>query len=300
MMESTAPLAPHNLAHSDSVPRKPTRSPLAPRAIARHITLALWNELALYPKPGLVSLRDAGAHGDMDANTFVRSLFALRHQFTAIAAAGSCGAPFAELRDLGIRAEVAMLAATEGVNTHRGAIFALGLLGASAALAGARGDSLTDDTLRSTLVIQWGAALRAFPPATASHGTRMAERYGASGARGEAIAGFPAVFDVALPALRAARWGGCDVRRTRLAAFFALLQNVGDTNVLHRGGRAGLIYVRDSARAFDAAGGVDAPDALERAEAIHRNFIARGLSPGGCADLLAATLLVDALQAQGA
>ena len=302
MMESAAAASPFQLSRFDAAPRNDVRATPAPRSIARLITLALWSELALYPKPGLVSLRDAGAHVDMDATTFVRSLFALRHHFVAIAAAGSRAAPFAELRELGIRAEFAMLAATDGVNTHRGAIFALGLLGAAAALASACGESMTDDTLRSTFVLQWGAAVDDFPRAhsTPSHGTEMTQRYGATGARGEARAGFPAIFEVALPALRAARRRGCDSRRARLAAFFALLENVEDTNILYRGGRAGLMHVRDSARSFGAAGGVDTPDAIARAEAIHRDFGVRGLSPGGCADLLAAALFVDSLQALAA
>src|SRR5436190_3340729 len=135
------------------------RMALGPRVIARFATRALWDELALYPKPGLVSLGDSGSHADMDASTFVRSLFALRGHFRAMAAAGACAAPFSELRDLGLRAEAAMLFATGGVNTHRGAIFALGLLGAAAASTSVRGEKLTDGSLRSTLTNTWGAAL---------------------------------------------------------------------------------------------------------------------------------------------
>ena len=126
---------------------------------------------------------------------------------------------------------------------------------------------------------------------------QVAERYGGGGARGEARAGFPSVFEVALPALREARRRGRDVRRARLAAFFSLLENVEDTNILYRGGSAGLGYVRRSAQEFRAQGGVDAPDGIAHAEEIHRDFVVRGLSPGGCADLLASALFVDAMQA---
>jgi len=276
-----------------------TNVTLAPHAIARFATRALWDELALYPKPGLVSLGDSGSHADMDGSTFVRSLFALRGHFRAMAAAGACAAPFSELRDLGLRAEAAMLSATRGVNTHRGAIFALGLLGAATALTSARAQTLDGRTLRETLHSTWRRALEERPagPPPFSHGVQAAQRYGASGARGEACAGFPSVFDVALPALRAARQQGHDARRVRLAALFALLESVEDTNILYRGGSAGLEYVRRSARDFRAAGGVDTPDAIVRAERIHREFVARGLSPGGCADLLASALFIDAVQA---
>ena len=285
----------------DAGPRR-AGEPLVPHAIARLATRALWEELAVFPKPGLVSLRDAGAHSDMDASTFVRSLFALRGHFRALAAAGARAAPFEQLRALGQRAEQAMLRATGGVNTHRGAIFALGLLGAASALASGRGERLTDDTLRATLFDAWGAAL-ARPVSLnslPSHGMHVSARYGATGARGEARAGFPSVFDVALPALRAGRRQGLDARRVRLAAFFALLENVDDTNILYRGGVAGLEHVRRSVQGFQAAGGVGAADGMARAERLHRDFAARGLSPGGCADLLASALLVDAVQAAAA
>lgn len=274
-----------------------TTTALPPRELARRATRALWDELALFPKPGLVSLRDPGSHSDMDASTFVRSLFALRPYFHSIFAAGAVGEPFAVLRDLGLRAEAAMLNATGGVNTHRGAIFALGLLGAAAALSIVRRGDVSDDALRDALKT-WDTELRGpvTRPSQLSNGMRAAERYGVPGARGEAAAGFPSVFEVAIPALRDARRRGIDARRARLSAFFALLERVPDTNVLHRGGRDGLDYVRHSAAAFHAAGGVHAPDAIERAEQVHRRFVARRLSPGGCADLLASALFIDSVQ----
>jgi len=266
--------------------------------IARAAVRSLLRELALYPKPGLVSLRDAGAHDDMNADTFIRSLFALSRFFTDVADAGAAGARFETLRDLGIRAESAMLAATGGVNTHRGAIFALGLLSAAFARTVARDEAPTDAALRRTLLACWGADLASARnrAGSASHGLRAARRYGVTGARGEAYRAFPSVFDVALPALRSALSRGCGVRRARLSAFFALLAQVEDTNVLHRGGAEGLAFVRRVAREFRESGDVHARDAVTRAEAIHHAFIARRLSPGGCADLLAATLFVHDVQ----
>jgi len=268
------------------------------RRLGRLAARSLWHELALYPKPGLVSLRDRGAHDDMDATVFVRSLIALRPWFVELAFAGARRAPFGELRSLGVRAERVMLAATLGVNTHRGAIFTLGLLAAAAGTLAARSLSPADERLRSTLVAQWGAelAIEWRAPNAPSHGSMMAARYGASGARGQAMRGFPAVFDVALPALRAAAARGAEPWQARLAAFFALLESVEDTNVLYRGGRAGLAFVRDAARDFARSGGAFAAGAYARAVAVHHAFIDRRLSPGGCADLLAAALFVDALQ----
>src|SRR5689334_1169702 len=92
-------------------------------SIGRCALRSLYAELVLYPKPGLVSLRDNGAHADMNAATFMRSIFALRRYFGEIALAGMRAAPMSELRQLGLHAESRMLRATCGVNTHRGAIF---------------------------------------------------------------------------------------------------------------------------------------------------------------------------------
>lgn len=289
-----------NLAHV--APRSLADAPAidVTRSIGRAAIRSLWEELALYPKPGLVSLRDSGAHGDMDATTFIRSLFATSRYFHEIAIAGASGARFETLRRLGVRAEAAMLAATGGVNTHRGAIFALGLLCAAAARARTRGAALTDRTLRRVLLDQWGNALAAFEriPIQRSHGSIVVRRYGAAGARSEARRAFPAVFDIALPALRGALAHGVSPQRARLAAFFALLGCVDDTNVLHRCGAEGLAFARQRAREFRERGGVSAHDALIRAEEIHREFVAARLSPGGCADLLAATLFVNTVTAQ--
>jgi len=97
----------------------------APRIaqLARSAVRALYAEVALEPKPGLVSFRDNGSHTDMTAATFLHSLFALRHYFGHIAQAGFEGADFGHLQALGLAAEARMLRATGGVNTHRGAVF---------------------------------------------------------------------------------------------------------------------------------------------------------------------------------
>ena len=126
-----------------------------------------------------------------------------------------------------------------------------------------------------------------------SHGVVVSRRHGVSGARGEAARGFPHVYRVGLPALRGARRAGWN--RAKVRCFFALIAQLDDTNLLYRGGMAGLNFARVSARAFLDAGGVERRGSLQQAAALHDQFVARGLSPGGAGDLLAATILVDAL-----
>ncbi|MFD1283242.1 triphosphoribosyl-dephospho-CoA synthase, partial [Methylobacterium goesingense] len=118
--------------------RTPARDARPAERIARLATRCLQRELATYPKPGLVSHVDSGSHADMDASTFRASAAALAPFFADLAAAGAAGAGMAHLRRIGLAAESAMRAATGGVNTHRGAIFGLGLLSAAAGALGPR------------------------------------------------------------------------------------------------------------------------------------------------------------------
>jgi len=271
--------------------------------LARHAVRSLYQELSLYPKPGLVSLIDSGSHDDMDAGTFMRSLFALRHYFRRIARAGLAGASFEELKRLGLAAETRMLYATGGINTHRGAIFCLGMLCAAMAACRAKQIPLSAATIRTVLLMQWGDALMRHSitvPAqavqrTLSHGLQVAAEHAVGGAREEAALGFPALFEIALPQLQATLAAGRDWHCAKLDAMFALMAHVSDSNVYHRGGKDGAALVRERSRDFLAAGGTAAPDWLAHAQQSHQRFIALRLSPGGAADLLAAACLVHAV-----
>lgn len=271
---------------------------LTPQTIGRAATLALYDELALAPKPGLVTPSDNGSHADMDAGTFVRSLFALRSYFPRIAALGREGAAFGVLERCGIEAEARMLAATGGVNTHRGAVFLLGLLCAAAGALAQAGQPLRPQELRATLRQRWGADLAARARrAPTMPGGMAARRLGLRGAAHEAAAGFPVLFETAVPALAAARARGLPPRLARLDALFHVMAVLDDSNLALRGGLAGLHHAQAAARGFLAAGGAAQPGALQAAAAIGRDFVARRLSPGGAADTLAAACWLERLDA---
>jgi triphosphoribosyl-dephospho-CoA synthase len=264
---------------------------------ARLALRCLYAELTLYPKPGLVSLVDSGSHADMDASTFMRSLFALRHYFARICTAGYESAPFAHLRLLGVEAEARMLRATTGINTHRGAIFSLGLLCAAIGRAAAQDMEPTPEALRAVLLIRWGEELAAHGVARIadSNGLLAARLYGAGGAREEGTLGFPSVFELGLPALRRTLAAGRSLRHAHIDALYALMARIGDTNVLHRGGAGGAQIVRAHAQRFLDAGGTADPGWQALALEGHRQFVSHRLSPGGAADLLAASCLVHAV-----
>lgn len=261
--------------------------------IARAAAQALRLELETYPKPGLVSPIDSGSHADMDAGTFRASTAAITPFFRDLARAGAAGAPMPALRRIGLQAEAAMRVATGGVNTHRGAIFGLGLLCAAAGalpspIAGALGALVRD---------RYGAAILEGPVLLHAPGARARRRHGVGGAPAEAAAGFPSLYRVGLPALqRGRRLHPGDDEAARVEACLALIGHIEDTNLLHRGGPEGFAFARAEAAQFIAEGGIGQPRWRVRAEALHRAFIARNLSPGGAADLLAMTLFVDAIE----
>jgi triphosphoribosyl-dephospho-CoA synthase len=264
---------------------------------ARIAVGCLHKELVLHPKPGLVSLVDNGSHTDMTAVTFMRSLFSLRHYFARICRAGIDDAPFAVLKQLGIDAETRMLRATGGVNTHRGAIFSLGMLCAAIGRGHAQGMALSGDGLRAVMLIRWGEELAAHtrPACEASHGARVAHLHAASGAREEGALGLPSVFEVGLPAMRRTLAAGRSMYHARVDALFALMAHVSDTNVFYRGGAQGASTVKQQAAGFIEMGGTAHPEWRSHALECHRILVAEKLSPGGAADLLAATCLVHAV-----
>jgi triphosphoribosyl-dephospho-CoA synthase len=265
-------------------------------ALAGAAVAAMRDELELHPKPGLVSPIDSGAHRDMDFDLMCRSAEALRQPFARLAAAGRRGQSFdTALAPLGRDAERAMLQATGGVNTHRGAIFSLGLIVAAIARTRAIRTEMAPAAIQNTLVGEWGRALEAHADRgeqAASHGGLVRQRTGAGGARSEAARGFPGVFRTGIPTYREALARGLAERAARVQTLFALMAEVDDTTVLYRGGVEAGAFVRHAAMEFLAAGGCDRDGWVAEAERLHRTFVARNLSPGGCADLLAATLLV--------
>ena len=271
-------------------------TPSRAERLAEWAVEALVDEAELSPKPALVDRRGQGAHRDLNLGLMLASAEALRPCFQAMAEAAELKLPAADLRRLigrlGRDGEAAMLSVTGGVNTHRGAIWALGLLVTAAVqgrpgsaealcLAAGRLASLPDPDAPSTLP---------------SHGQRVAQRYGVGGARAEAAAGFPAIHQRGLPQLRASRQAGAGEQNARLDALLAIMTSLDDTCVLHRAGPAALSAMHQGAQAVLDAGGSASLAGRRQLLLLDRQLLAANASPGGAADLLAATLLVDRLE----
>lgn len=240
----------------------------AEESLADAAAAALENEARFTPKPGLVDAQNPGAHRDMDLNLMLISARALRPYFARFVRGGMEQLSPSALQAIGIEAENAMLAATGGVNTHKGALYSLALLLAACGrkLAGAGED----------IFATAASIAAALPAATQTHGAKIRETYGRAGVRGEAVAGF-ATLRALLPLDDPA-----EVLLTSMA-------RLDDSNLVYRGGEAGLALVK--ARAAEI---LNLPESRREAAlvALDRELTARNLSPGGSADQLALWLFV--------
>jgi triphosphoribosyl-dephospho-CoA synthase len=272
---------------------------------------ALIAEAELTPKPGLVDRRGSGAHADMSRDMMLRSARTLQPFFQQMAAVAQDRRPSQLLREdlakIGRRAERAMLVSTGGVNTHKGAIWLLGLLTASASILGAetgakRGAKAGAKTRSATHVTETAAKIACFEDrmsiSIVSHGDLVRRQYGATGARGEAQQGFPHILSLGLPKLRSQRAAGAIEEHARLDALLLIMTSLEDTCLLYRGGRKGLLAAQRGAAVVLEAGGSATSRGMEKLLALDSLLVERNLSPGGTADLLAATLFVDAVEQQ--
>jgi triphosphoribosyl-dephospho-CoA synthase len=183
------------------------------------------------------------------------------------------------------------------VNTHRGAIFSIGLLSAAAGRLAAQGTRIAADHVCATVARKYGPSIIHYADvAETACGKHLKPQRELFGARAEACAGFPTGLQIGLPAYRfALRKTGCR-ELAAIQSLFALISRIDDTNLLRRGGQAGLRFAKKRASDFLIRGGVLARDWSRFAQEIHRQFVSRNLSPGGSADLLGVTLFLDGLE----
>jgi triphosphoribosyl-dephospho-CoA synthase len=264
--------------------------------LARLCKQALVAEAELTPKPGLVDRRGAGSHNDLSLSVMRRSALAIEPYFYQMALISSGAYASQQLRErlaaIGRDAERAMYRTTGGSNSHKGAIWVLGLLASAASIAG-------EDT-PATAIAEIARSIAGFHDSATlrlvTHGHVVAERYGVRGARGEALEGFPHVVHVGLPTLQAKRSDGATESVARMDTLLSIMSRLDDTCVLYRGKAAALEAVRDGALRVIAAGGCGSELGEQQLRQLDGELLALGVSPGGSADLLAATLFLDAVE----
>ena len=257
---------------------------------------ALQQELDTTPKPGLVDQHDSGAHADMDYRLMQRSIHALRPYFVQLAQVAQQG-PLTHpvISAIGIEAERAMLAATGGVNTHRGALFSMGLaiVAAGSSLSEysefSEYSDYSDYSEHSDFSLQSAIAQLAqtFPDTQGTHGSRAVSQYQAKGALAMAREGYEQLFSDWLPFLHNLKQQGDPYAHHK--TLLRIMSQLDDTNILHRCGAEVASRVKAEAADMLAHFSTDALDDM------NRRYSAENISPGGSADMLALTIFTNAI-----
>ncbi len=270
---------------SASFAYSPSLSKTAPAYLIAHLAVSsLLAEVHASPKPGLVDQNNNGSHRDMNLAMFEASAESLYSSFCQCAEAGihlkdDLPVLAAKLRATGLQAELQMYAVTGGINTHKGAIFSMGVLCAAAVM----GFKTLEELQANCRTIASGLLEK--DTASGTHGLAVRETAGTGGIRKEALSGFDTAFSVGLPALEEALAAGRSENDSMVYALLRIIAATEDSNLVHRGGAEGMDFAQREARRLTA----DGPRALdpEKVRSLDEEFIKRNLSPGGSADLLA-------------
>ncbi len=262
---------------------------------------SLIDEVYTTPKPGLVDRRNNGSHSDMNVNTFVTSAKALKPYFAKCFSIGhhtahlSHSETFSALRKAGIAAEVIMFKATDGVNTHKGAIYSMGTLCAALGRLWQAENPPSQPELiclESAKLVQEAVKVDFEHISTATAGGRLYIKYGLGGIRAEVASGFGSVLQFALPCYTKLLNENFSPNDAGVITLLHLIATVKDTNLYHRGDKEGAEFAEKSAKELLQN---NPTPSMHQIQALDDAFIKKNLSPGGCADLLAVTYFLYAL-----
>lgn len=252
-----------------------------PYLVADLAERALRLELDTTPKPGLVDRRDNGAHKDMDYALMSKSISALRPYLTRLAVESAKDIDPAKIKEIGIEAEKAMLKATSGVNTHKGALFCIGLSVAAASCLACSTGAVEAYSFKELV----SRAASEIPSARGTHGAEAKRSFKAVGALENARAAYPELFADWLPYYRSLESDPFRCHKTLLH----IMTTLDDTNILHRRGAEGLAHAEaEAARLLE--------DFSESGlSSLNKDFIRENISPGGSADMLSLTIFIESI-----
>lgn len=289
-----------------------------PYIIAHLATQALQAELDTTPKPGLVDKDNNGAHRDMDYALMQRSIDTLHPYFVKLALLGCADAlpSHTAIRDAGIEAEKAMLSATNGVNTHKGALFSMGLAVVAAAheerkIAANEEQILKERNGGEDVLVSLQTTIKAlaasFPDTNGTHGSKAKllskGTTAIKGALDNAREGYEMLFAEWLPFYieRRKEHDAYTLHKTLLR----IMCDLDDTNVIYRTDLATAEEVKQEARAlldsFSKAHTAEDKEKRIAAELLalkdmDRHYTTRNISPGGAADMLSLTIFIGSIQ----
>lgn len=252
-----------------------------PYLVADLAERALRLELDTTPKPGLVDRQDNGAHKDMDYALMSKSISALRPYLTRLAVESAKDIDPAKIKEIGIEAEKAMLKATGGVNTHKGALFCIGLSVAAASCLACSTGAVEAYSFKELV----SRAASEIPSARGTHGAEAKRSFKAVGALENARAAYPELFADWLPYYLSLEGDPFRCHKTLLH----IMTTLDDTNILHRRGAEGLAHAEaEAARLLE--------DFSESGlSSLNKDFIRENISPGGSADMLSLTIFIESI-----
>ncbi|NLM04356.1 MAG: triphosphoribosyl-dephospho-CoA synthase CitG [Clostridiales bacterium] len=255
-------------------------------------------EISCFPSPGLVSPISSGAHDDMDYYTFIDSTMALNKYFPLFVQEGltsrDCKKIFNSIRQIGIEAEKEMFKATNGVNTHKGMLFLMGIS------CGAVGKAIYEkrpfhhiqDIIKAmTKGIVEKELTKLNKDSNLSNGERIYLKYNSTGIRGEVEAGIPIVFNYSLDFYNANK--KLPINHRLVHTLIGIMQYCDDTTILHRHSYETLEEVRKKAKEIIKLGGMTTEIGRQKIKNLNEEFIKKNISPGGSADLLGITVFLD-------
>lgn len=274
-----------------------------PYIIGHLASMALQAELDTTPKPGLVDRNDNGAHRDMDHALMQRSIQALHPYFVRLAQLGFTDKQpcHDEIVNIGIEAEREMFKVTGGVNTHKGALFSIGL--AAVALAGEAFCRITQaegcgtmayDDVNSKQIQSLSNSIaslaRLFPDTNGTHGSKAKANNILKGALDNAREGYTQLFKAWLPFYidRIAEGDNYALHKTLLR----IMCDLDDTNIVYRTSMETMQEVKTEARQMlDASRNIVNFEAA--LQAMNTDYIHRNISPGGSADMLSLVVFLS-------
>ena len=249
---------------------------------------ALIKEVELTPKPGLVDCANNGSHKDMNIDTFYASANAIK---PFIGKFVKCGNSFESLRQIGIECEEKMFRATKGINTHKGMIFSLAVIcGAIGSVGTSCLNNLQDEIRFICKDLVKNDLEKSLHVKT--NGEKFYKETNSTGIRGEALKGYPSIFNISLPFYK--KNENLYGEEVALKLTLLLLMSItSDSNLFARGGVEGLSFVQNEAKKLLHVQGINNLD--ENLKILDEVLIKRNLSAGGSADLLGLTWFISKL-----
>lgn len=269
------------------------------KKLAEFASRAMMYEVSCYPSPGLVSPVSNGAHKDMDYHTFLKSIAVLNKYMYDFAIVGSrednLEEIFTKIRKIGIRAEEDMFEVTEGVNTHKGMIFLMGIT--VSILAYAIKYKFTFDKIQDLIkkmckgITNELKIAESKPKEERTHGENLYVKYKFLGIRGEVEKGIPLAFEIGLSAYENAK--DLTVNDRLVQTLITIMSKCEDSTILHRNNLECLELVQNISKSLLERGGVYNEEVIEEIYKLNDIFISKNISPGGSADILAITVLLS-------